>query len=171
MKSFLLALLAFTATSFAGELHLAVVQYASDKDPALLADGFAGVDLFEATNADSVIKGADYIRGGSVIFAQSIPASPGSRLTTSTRLGVDRAEVRTAMNGTNLSASISIYTGVQQALRSFTERRYNGEGDVAGGRPVLISVQLSSGRSANNIKGKVKIKGVGYTTILVAQYR
>lgn len=171
MRTFLLTLLALTTTTFAGELHLAVVQYASDKDPALLAEGFASVDLFEATNGDSVLKGDDYIRGGSVVFAQSVPASPGSRLTTSTRIGVDRAEVQTALNGTNLSATISIFTGVQQALRSFTERTYRGEGNVAGGRPVLINVQRSSGKTANNIKGRMTIKEVGYTTAIVAQYR
>ena len=171
MKSFLFALLAFTATTFAGELHLAVVQYTIEKDPALLADGFAGVDLAEATNADSVIKGDNYIRGGSVIFAQSIPASPGSRLTTSTRLGPDRVEVSTALNGSHVAAKISLFSGVQQTLRSFTERTYAAEGDVAGGRPVIISIQRSSGRSANNIKGKVSVKEVGYTTAIIAQYR
>lgn len=171
MKSFLLALLTLTATTFAGELHLAVVQYTTEKDPALLASGFADVNLFEATNADSVIKGDNAIRGGSVIFAQSLPASSGSRLTTSTRLGADRVEVTTSLNGTHVSAKITLFSGVDQALRSFTQRTYAAEGDVAGGRPVVISIQRSSGRSANNIKGKVSVKEVGYTTAIIAQYR
>ncbi|HEY5792613.1 MAG TPA: hypothetical protein VIS74_04900, partial [Chthoniobacterales bacterium] len=130
MKKFLFILLALTASTFAGQLDLAVVQYATAKDSAELAAGFANVDLAEATNADSVIKGDNAIRGGSVIFAQTIPASPGSRLTTSTRLDARRVDVTTALNGLHLTANISIITGVQQALRSYTERTYAAEGDL-----------------------------------------
>ena len=171
MMKFLLLTFVFASTALAGQLDLAVIQYATEKDSALLAEGFASGDLSDLINSGSLTRGDNYIRGGAVIFAQTIPANPGSRLSTSTRLGDDRVDVQTSLNGLNLTANISIFSGVQQALRSFTERSYSGEGNLSGGRPTIIAVLGSSGRSANNIKGRVSVKTVGFTTIIVAQYR
>lgn len=167
----LLLILALASTAFAGQLDIAIVQYASAKDASQLASSFASSNLADIIVSGNVSKADEYINGGSVIFAQTIPASPGSRLSTSTRLGEERVDVRTALNGLKLSANISIFSGVQQALRSFTERNYSGEGDLTGGRPTIIAIHGSSGKSATHFKGRVSIKLVGYTTLIVAQYR
>ena len=96
MRSIIVSLLAAystVATLVAGRLDVAIIQFPEEKATAELESTLAKVNLFEITNADRTRTTQPYLKGGYVLFAQRLPASPGSRFSTATRLKNASAEV------------------------------------------------------------------------------
>jgi hypothetical protein len=94
MRTMLVNLLAAwcsLATVMAGQLDVAVVQFPEEKTPAELENALAKMDLFEMTNAARTRTAHSYLKGGYVLFAQRLFASPGSTFSTFTRLKMQAA--------------------------------------------------------------------------------
>ncbi len=68
------------------------------------------------------------LKGGYVIFAQSIGTSPGSKFASTTRLKNDRVDVEGQLGSGNVSVSITTVEGVKAGLRSIESRVYTGSG-------------------------------------------
>ncbi len=158
------------ASVFAGRLDIAIIQFTDARSQGDLAAGLAKVDLFKVTDSDSTETSEPALRGGHVIFAQSLPATPGASFTTSTRLTNQRADVSGSLSGSNLAVEITILEGVKVGLRKFQQSSYSASGSVAGGVPVIIGIKQSSGKTQSAIKGKAKVISYDFTSVIVAHY-
>ena len=129
MRSIIVSLLAAystVATLVAGRLDVAIIQFPEEKAPAELESALAKVNLSEMTNADRTRTTQPYLKGGYVLFAQRLPASPGSSFSTATRLKNASAEVEGQLGAGSVSVSISLMEGVKAGLRTFQKKVYSG---------------------------------------------
>ena len=166
----LLAAYATVATLAAGRLDVAVIQFPEEKAPAELESALAKTNLFEITNADRTRTTQTYLKGGSVLFAQRFPASPGSGFSTVTRLKNASAEVAGRLAAGSVSVSISLMEGVRAGLRTFQKRVYSGAGALPPGAPRVLGVRQIRGRFPSVAKGQTKMESYHQTTVVVAQY-
>jgi hypothetical protein len=163
-----LVLAPFTAQ--AGRLDLAVMQFSDARDAAAMDQAVKEVDLMKVTDSDRTETIVPAIRGGWVLFTQSIGVGSGA-FANSTRLGNQRADVSGTLNGSNLSVRISILEGVKVGLRKHRENVYEANGSVAGGVPQIVGIRQSTGKTQTAIKGRATITSYNYTTIIVARYQ
>lgn len=155
----------------AGQLTIAVMQFSDDRDPAVISQSLASVNLAAITDSDRTETNETGLRGGWVLFAQTLNVNPGGGFASSTRLGNQRADVTGSLNGTNLSVRINILEGVKVGLRKHRENTYEATGSVAGGVPQLVGVRQSKGKTQTAIKGRQSIVSVNFTTIVAASYK
>ena len=173
MRTILVSLLtaySTVATLVAGRLDVAVIQFPEEKAPAELENALAKVNLFELTNADRTRTTQSYLKGGSVLFAQRLPALPGSSFSTATRLKNANADVEGHLGAGRVSVSISLTEGVKAGLRTFQKKVYTGSGALPPGSPHVLSVRQISGRFPSIVKGQTKMESYHQTTVVVAQY-
>lgn len=172
--SFCLLLLAVVVvspqTASAGRLDIAVIQYGDARDANEQATAFAGEDLFKITDSDSVESSNAAIRGGKVVFAQSIVNSPGSSFAYSTRIGGSRADVSGSLASSNVQVEITVQEGVNIGLRKFRSNSYSASGAISAGQASIIGIQASRGKTASAIKGKQQVVNTNFSTLIVAQY-
>lgn len=155
---------------FAGRLDIAVIQFPGVYEAGVLEGALSRVALSEITDADRTRTSESALKGGSVIFAQSLPLSPGGSFATSTRLKNLRADVDGRLGSGNLSATITITEGVKAGIRNFEKRVYSGNGPLSAGAPQIISVRSVKVRTTSAIRGQQKKEVLEYTTVIVAQY-
>ncbi len=169
--SFVAAVFAFLpASAEAGRLDIAVIQYSDSRDQAEMAAAFANANLFEITDSDKVESRDQAIRGGKVIFVQSLSISPGSSFANATRLGNQRADVSGSFSGNQVRVEISVQEGVDIGLRKFKRSVFSADGALSGNAASVIAVKASSGRTATAVKGQQKVVSYDYSTLVVAQY-
>ncbi len=173
--SFLSCLLLATAAlvpsnASAGRLDIAVIQYGDARDANEQATAFAGADLFKITDSDSVESKDSAIRGGKVVFAQSIGISPGSSFAHSTRIDDSRADVSGSFSGSNVTVEIAVQEGVDIGLRKFRRFNYSASGALSGGQATIIGIKASKGKTTSAIKGQTKVMSTNFSTLIVAQY-
>jgi hypothetical protein len=166
----LLAACSTVATLVAGRLDIAIIQFPEEKAPAELESTLAKVNLFEITNADRTRTTQPYLKGGYVLFAQRLPASPGSSFSTATRLKNASAEVEGQLGAGSVSVSISLMEGVKAGLRTFQKKVYSGSGALPPGSPRVLGVRQIRGRFPSIVKGQTKMENYSQTTVVVAQY-
>lgn len=166
----LLAAFSTLASLVAGHLDVAVIQFPEEKTLAELQSALAKVNLYEITNADRTRTTEPYLKGGYVLFAQRLPASPGSTFTTATRLKNASAHVEGYFGPGNLSVSISIMEGVKAGLRTFQKKTYTGSGSLPPGSPHVLGIRQFQGRLPSVVKGAAKMESYFLTTVVVAQY-
>ena len=166
----LLAAYSTVATLVAGRLDVAIIQFPEEKAPAELENALAQVNLSEMTNADRTRTTQPYLKGGYVLFAQRLPASPGSSFWTATRLKNASAEVEGRLGAGSVSVSISLMEGVKAGLRTFQKKVYTGSGPLPPGSPRLLGIRQIRGRSPSIVKEQTKMKSYHLTTVVVAQY-
>lgn len=162
--------LALTASAFAGRLDIAVVQFPEEKGAAELENALAGQSLFETTNADRTVTKVPYLKGGTVVFAQSIGVAPGGSFGGSTRLGNERADVQGSFKNGTVSVTIEVVEGIKAGLRSIQTRKYSGSGALPGTNPGILSMSLVKGKAPYVVKGQAKMETYGLTVVLFAQY-
>ncbi len=173
MRSIIVGLLAAystVATLVAGRLDVAIIQFPEEKTPAELDSTLAKVNLFEITNADRTRTTQPYLKGGYVLFAQRLPASPGSRFATATRLKNASAEVEGQLGAGSVSVSITLMEGVKAGLRTFQKKVYSGSGALPPGSPRVLGVRQIRGRFPSIVKGQTKMESYNQTTVIIAQY-
>jgi hypothetical protein len=158
------------ATVMAGQLDVAVVQFPEEKTPAELEKALAKVDLFELTNADRTRTAHAYLKGGYVLFAQRLPASPGSSFSTLTRLKNASGDLEGHMSTGTISVSVSLMEGVKEGLRTFQKKVYTGSGPLRPGSPHVLGVRQIKGHAPNVVKGQTKMERYFLTTVVLAQY-
>lgn len=172
MRIFLsISLLAFTlATATAGRLDIAVIQFPEPKTPEQLNAALSSGSLFDLTNSSRTMTSESDLKGGTVIFAQSITTSGSGAFGSSTRLGDQRADVSGALNGGSVNLKIEIMEGVKAGLRSFQNKIFSGNGSLAGGKPQVLSMRIIKGKAPNVTKGVAKLVTYELSTAVIAQY-
>jgi hypothetical protein len=170
MRKILALLLLCSATAFAGRLDLAIVQFPEVKTVEELNAALANVNLAEITNSDRTMTSESYLKGGYVIFAQSLGTSAGQKFASATRLSNKRADVEGSLGSGSLNVSIAISEGVEAGLRRFTRRVYEASGSFATGPAQVISLRQISGKTQSTIKGQATIKDINFCSAIIAQY-
>ncbi|MGH8045719.1 MAG: hypothetical protein ACREKL_00610 [Chthoniobacterales bacterium] len=155
----------------AGRLDIAIVQFSDERDQASIEASLGKVDLMKVVNSDRMETGVSGLRGGDVLFVQSVPATSGMSFSNSTRLGIQRADVEGALSGSNVSVRVTIFQGVKVGLRKFRSTEYTGAGSVAGGGARLISYSQSTNKSQTMVKDRSTTITYKLTTIMIAQYQ
>ena len=159
-----------TASVFAGQLDVAIIQFPEVKTAEELNAALAGVSLAEITNSDRTMTGEAYLKGGYVLFAQSLPVSVGQRFSSGTRLKNTRADVSGLLGGSDLSISISLSEGVEAGLRRFSRRSYEASAPLSAGQPKVLRLQQVSGKTQSTIKGQATVKDINFCSVIVAQF-
>jgi len=170
MRKFLALLFLSSASMFAGQLDVAIIQFPEIKTAEELNAALAGVSLAEITNSDRTMTGESYLKGGYVIFAQSLPVSVGQRFASGTRLKNSRADVSGSLGASDLSLSISLSEGVEAGLRRFSRRTYEASAPLSAGQPQVLRLQQVSGKTQSTIKGQATVKDVNFCSVIVAQF-
>jgi hypothetical protein len=127
------------------------------------------VNLFEMTNSNRTVVDAPYLKGGTVLFAQTL--SPSVSFSSATRLGDNRADVSGQLVNNLLSVEITLSEGVASGLRRFVSRTYKGSAPLPPGTPRVISLRVISGKTQSASKGQASIKQTTTTNVIVAQLR
>ncbi len=167
----LLAVFALNLNLHAGRLDLAVIQFPEPKTAEELNAALANVSLFDLSDADRTRTDEPYLKGGYVIFAQSVGATPGAKFSSITRLKNDRVDVEGQLGSGSISVSITTIEGVKAGLRSIESRVYRGEGPLSGGAPRVLSIRQIKGKAPHVEKGQAKMRTYDLTTVLIAQYK
>lgn len=163
----LFAIFALALAAHAGQLDLAIIQFPEVKTADELNAALAGVRLTEITNSNRTMTGESYLKGGYVLFAQSLPAS--SRFASSTRISNSRADVEGLFTGSRVDVKITLSEGVEAGLRRFASRTYSASAALAPGQPRVLSIRQVSGRTAAAIKGEASVKDTNFCTAIIAQ--
>ena len=169
---FRLAVLLFffqTLSAFSAQLDLALLQFPEVKTVAELDAALVGVNLAEITNADRTVTSVSALKGGSVLFAQSMPSAPA--LHSSTRLGNFRGDVNGTLTDNRLQLEIRLSEGVDAGLRRFSSRTYSGSTTLAAGAPRVVSIRVITGKTNSVSKGKSEVRETTTCHVILAQLR
>lgn len=166
----LLAASASLANLSAGRLDVAVVQFPEEKTTGELDAALASQNLFEITNSDRTMTKESYLKGGSVLFSQSLTVASGSAFASVTRIKNQRADVQGKLAGGTLSLSIELIEGVKAGLRSFQNKLYSGSAPLPAGAPRVLSIRRIHGKAPKVVKGIAKMETYDLTTAIIAQY-
>lgn len=170
MRILLLILALCTSVVRAGQLDLAIVQFPESKSAEGLNAALAKVNLAEMTNSNRTMTGESYLKGGYVIFVQSLPVSPGQRFASITRLGDVRSDVTGALGANTVEVSITISEGVEAGLRRFTKRVYEASAPLTAGSPQVLSMRALNGRTQATVKGQATVKDIQLTSVVIGQF-
>ena len=158
-----------TFSAFATQLDLAVIQFPEVKTAAELHAALAGLNLAAITNADRTLTTVPYLKGGTVLFTQSLPST--ASLNSATRLGNSRAEVTGAFKNNSLHVEIRLSEGVDAGLRRFSSRIYSGSAPLSTGAPRVLAVRTITGKTNSVSKEKAVVKETVTCHVILAQLR
>jgi len=158
-----------TLSAFSAQLDLALLQFPEVKTVAELDAALAGVNLAEITNADRTVTSVPALKGGSVLFTQSVPAAPV--LHSSTRLGNFRGDVNGTLTDDRLQLEIRLSEGVDAGLRRFSSRTYSGSATLKAGAPRVVSIRVITGKTNSVSKGKSEVRETTTCHVILAQLR
>ena len=167
LKIIALALVAFSLAANAEQLDLAVVQFPEVKTVADLESALSKVNLTTITNADRTMTSESYLKGGYVIFTQSLPLS--GRFASSTRLSNNRADVQGAISGGHISVTITVSEGVDAGLRRFTSRTYQASAPLSPGQPRVLGIRQVTGKSTSTVRGQSTSTETTYSYAIIGQ--
>ncbi|MDX2081748.1 MAG: hypothetical protein SFU53_13270 [Terrimicrobiaceae bacterium] len=170
MRSILVAIILSSVSVFAGQLDLAVIQFPEVKTAEELDAALANVNLAEITNSDRTMTTESYLKGGYVVFAQSLPATAGQRFASATRLKNARADVTGRLGSSEIAVSITISEGVDAGLRRFSQRVYEAQAALSSGPARVLSIRQVSGRTQGTVKGQATVKDVNFCSVIIGQY-
>ena len=162
-----LALLAFSLAANAAQLDLAVVQFPEVKTAAELDAALAKVNLAGLTNSDRTMTKESYLKGGYVVFTQSMPLL--DRFASSTRISNSRADVEGRVSGGNITVKITLSEGVVAGLRRFSNRIYEANAPLASGQPRILGLRQISGKTTLAIRGQATVSETNYCSVIIGQ--
>jgi hypothetical protein len=157
-----------TSAASARQIDLAVIQFPEPKTAEELNAALAGTQLAAMTNSDRTTTNVPYLKGGTVLFAQS---GGLGILDSSTRLGALRADVKGALQNGRLDVRIDLSEGVKSGLRSFTSRSFQGAEALPPGSPRVIALRTITRKTQSGTKGAIKIGESSTTNAIIAQLR
>ncbi len=163
------SLFAAALSAKAGRLDLAILQFADARDPGEIAAALQKVDFLKVTDSDRTETSVGGLRGGDVVFVQSIAVGNGA-FGSSTRLGNQRADVSGSLNGSNLSVRITILQGVKVGLRKYRELNYEGSGALASGQAQVIGIRTSKNKTQTVVKNRSQLISYETLSVVVAKY-
>lgn len=164
-----LALLALSNVS-AGRLDVAVIQFPEEKTPEELSSAFASQNLYEMTNSNRTRTDESYLKGGYILFAQSLAAARTGTFGSATRIKDSRADIEGQLGASNVSVTVTLTEGLKVGLRSFEKKVFSGAGSLPSGSPQILSIKQIKVKSPSVNKGQAKIERYMVTTVVVAQY-
>jgi len=164
-----LALAFQTLSVSAAQLDLAVIRFPETKTVESLNAALRGVNLMEITNSDRTMTPVSALKGGSVLFVQSLPS--GAVLQSTTRLGNTRADVKGALKNTTLQVEIKLTEGVEAGLRRFSSRTYSGLAALTHGEPCVVSLRTIVEKKQTAVKGKAEVTETVTCNAIIAQLR
>jgi len=168
MRKFItLGFLVFSLLANASQLDLAIVQFPEVKTVEELNAALANVNLAELTNSNRTMTSESYLKGGYVVFAQSLPSS--AQFASSTRISNNRADVDGKISGNTIAVTITLGEGVDAGLRRFSSRTYQANSSLAPGQPRILSLRQISGKSAVVTKGQSSIKETNFCSVIIGQ--
>ena len=162
-----LAVIAFGLAANAAQLDLAVVQFPEVKTAGELDAALANVDLAEITNSNRVMTKEPYLKGGYVVFAQSLPFS-GS-FSSSTRLSNSRADVQGQLAGGKINVKITLSEGVEAGLRRFSSRTYEANSPLLPGQTRVLSIRQISGKTTVAIRGQASVSETNLCSVIIGR--
>ena len=162
-----LALLACSLAANASQLDLAVVQFPEVKTAAELDVALAKVNLAGITNSDRTMTAEPYLKGGYVVFTQSLPLL--DRFASSTRLSNSRADVEGRISGGRIAVKINLSEGVVAGLRRYSNRIYEANAALTPGQPRILSIRQISGKSTIAIRGQATVSETNFCCVVIGQ--
>jgi hypothetical protein len=166
-KLTILALLAFSLAANAAQLDLAVVQFPEVKTAAELDAALAKVNLTGITNSNRTMTPESYLKGGYVVFAQSLPFV--DHFSSSTRLSNSRADVEGRVSGGRIAVKITLSEGVAAGLRRYSNRVYEANAPLAPGQPRILSIRQISGKTTLAIRGQPTVSETNFCSVIIGQ--
>lgn len=163
----LLALLAFSVAANAAQLDLAVVQFPEVKTAGELDAALAQVNLAAITNSDRTMTKESYLKGGYVVFTQSLPLL--DHFASSTRISNNRADVEGRLSGGKIAVKITLSEGVIAGLRRFSNRIYEANSPLAPGQPRILSIRQISGKNTLAIRGQPTVSETKLCSVIIGQ--
>ena len=167
LKFFCLAILACALPAHASQLDLAIIQFPEVKTASELEAALAKVDLAGITNSDRVMTKEPYLKGGYVVFAQSLTAAES--FSTSTRLSNSRADVQGRLSGGNITLKILLSEGVQAGLRRYSSRTYEANSPLAPGQTRVLGIRQISSKTTVAIRGQASVSESNYCSVIVGR--
>ncbi|MEI8387020.1 MAG: hypothetical protein WCG76_05430 [Verrucomicrobiota bacterium] len=162
-----LAVLAFGLAANASQLDLAIVQFPEVKTAGELEAALARVDLAGITNSDRVMTKESYLKGGYVVFAQSLSA--GESFSSSTRISNSRADVQGQLARGKISVKITLSEGVQAGLRRFSSRTYEANSPLAPGQTRVLGIRQISAKTTVAIRGQASVSESNYCSVIIGR--
>lgn len=156
--------------AWAGQLTISVIQYGDSRDHDAMVAAFAKAKLAEITDSDTVESRDGAIRGGRVLFSQTLPIAGNGSFASSTRIAGSRADVNGRLNQPSLQAEVSIQEGVNVGIRKFSRSAFSGSGTLDGSHATIIGLRESSGKTQSATKGQVRMSTYNFVTLVVAQW-
>jgi hypothetical protein len=166
-KLTVLALLAFSLAANASQLDLAVVQFPEVKTVGELDAALAKVNLAGITNSNRTMTTESYLKGGYVIFSQSLPFA--DRFASSTRLSNSRADVEGRISGGNITVKITLSEGVAAGLRRYSSRTYEANASLVPGQPRILGLRQVSGKTTLAIRGQATSSETNFCSVIIGQ--
>ena len=154
----------------AGRLDVAVIQFPEEKTPEELSAAFASQSLYDMTNSNRTMTSESYLKGGYVLFAQSLAAARSGTFGSATRIKDSRADIEGQLGTSNISVTITLMEGLKVGLRSFEKKIYSGAGSLPTGSPQILSIKQIKVKAPSVVKGQAKVERYMVTTVVVAQY-
>jgi hypothetical protein len=162
--------LTLLANASAGRLDLAIVVFPEEKGVAELEAALANERLAEITDSDRTMTKESYLKGGYVLYAQSIAINPGTPFGGSVRIKNNRADLEGKLANGNLDVTISLSEGVKAGLRTLEKKNYTASAPLPAGPATVISLRLGKGKSPLVTKGQAELRGYSYCSTILAQY-
>jgi hypothetical protein len=169
LRLIVLALALQTLSVSAAQLDLALIRFPEPKTAEALNAALRGVSLVEITNSNRTMTSVSSLKGGSVLFAQSIAAGPV--LQSSTRLRNMKADVKGLLKNSTLQVEIKLTEGVEAGLRRFSSRTYRGLAALTHGEPCVVSLQTVVEKTQTAVKGKAEVTETVTCNAIIAQLR
>lgn len=158
------------STTLAGRLDVAVVQFPENKSVEEIEAAFSAETLFDVTNSNRTMSSEKDLKGGYVVFAQSLPLNRGGSFGSSTRINNERADVQGRLGSDSAEVSVELVEGVKAGLRSYQNRVYSGSAPLPNGVVRVLSMRQIKGKAPYVVKGQAKMEVYGLTIVLLAQY-
>ena len=167
LKFICLAVLAFGLAANASQLDLAIVQFPEVKTAGELDAALAKVDLAGITNSDRIMTKEPYLKGGYVVFAQSLAA--GESFSSSTRISNSRADIQGRLSGGNISVKITLSEGVQAGLRRYSSHTYEANSPLAPGQTRVLGIRQIAVKSTVAIRGQATVSETNYCNVIIGR--
>lgn len=158
-------------TALGGTLDLAIIQLNGPAEVEEINDALRGETLSKAALGDRFQVKNSRLRGVPVLFAQTFAANPGNAFKSSTRIGVQRAEVEGFLGMNDLQAAVALSEGIVGNFRRFSRSVYQGKSPLVDGQPRVLGLRQVDARAPTTTKGRAKITTTQSTIALLYQFR
>jgi len=158
-----------TLSALSAQLDVALVQFPEVKTTEELNTALEGVILSDMTNSNRLISQNANLKGGVVVFAQSL--SPTSSFETSTRLETSRVDLTGMLENNSLKVEIRLSEGVEGGLHRFVSRTFSGSAPFSAGTARVLSLRTIKGKTNSVSKGKSEVKESVTCYAIIAQLR